>query len=570
MPATLRKRTRKRQRRPSWKLEEMSIQPSKMRRVETHEAYSDSDLEGLHDLGMSDDDEPSLSSGVRPKLPTRLRIRAPKDSTLDNSPLNVSDETRSVPAKLRVRPASKLKPDVAEEHREIFVRVRLRNPSLEKKRCVGSFAANLPRDVLLKIFAHLPAVPDLCMISQVCTHWADVAINPALWVYVKATDAATRRLLRDESQSNYQHICYDTPFLGASTPKRKRKRGKLNGVGQAVEVITRRSAGRLVSLDLEDCFPLHHKDRYQMQNTDLEKIAQRCASSIEELRISPSPQISGQALLSFARSCPKLRVLHMSGCRTLSCSHFGDIIRACPALEDISVSQCQAFRGSRLSDRLDPIRLTLKRLDISDTPTTRFPISKFASKYPVLEEVKMDNCEYMHILDHAPNVADLENRLFPSLVSLIMDKISHLPMPWLSAICRMCSSLQILSANKVQQPHSMIGDLFKGPLPRLHHLSLAGQPIDDDAWQRIFDKLRRCLVQCDLSRNSSLTCMLYSEDDQTFEALEELNISGTGATDMTVQEVMRLAPKLTFFDVTGCRSVENRDLRRNPLLFRAT
>lgn len=429
---------------------------------------------------------------------------------------------------------------------------------------------SLPLDVLEIIFGNLEPVPNLCNALQVCTSWKEAALIPKLWSTVTASDAATRKAREEAAQRNYHQIHYSDNSTDKSLRKspKRRKRQRLFGVSHAVDCITRRAGKYLRSLDLKDCFPSHAIESFQMRDRDLENISAQCASSLEELRISPSEFITADALVSFAQQCTGLRVFHMTGCRTLTSNHLGLIVRSCPRLEDISVNRCVRFRGQSLEEKLHPIRKTLKRLDISDTITVNFAMRKFMFSFPVLEEIKMDNCNYISIDGQAPNMENEKRSLFPSLTSLNIDKIRTVPLSWLLAIFKTCPTLQILSANMIPEPTLSISNLFRGPMPNLNHLSLSGHPLDDAAWQNIYEKLGKSLVQCDMSRNTGLTCVLQEKVSARFAVLEQLNISGTGATDETVMDVIRLSPKLTFLDTDGCRSVENRKFRRDPLAFR--
>lgn len=437
---------------------------------------------------------------------------------------------------------------------------------------------HLPFDVLLSIFSFLDPIPDLCVLAQVCTRWADAAYSPKLWANVVASDALTRAETYEESKIAYRYICYDgggayqirNPYgFKKAGHLRSKKKDELQGARKAIEVISRRAGSYLRSLDLHDCFPAYsYTDaKYQMRNEDLFKIATRCGESLEEMRISPSIHLSGPALVTFAEKCRKLRTLDMTGCKTLTVANLGDIVRACPQLEDISVSQCQIFRGQGLEEKLRPVRKTLKRIDISDTAIGKLFLRRLMFSYPALEEIKVDNCRYLYITEQPPNLGGLERPFFPSLTSLNMDKVSQFPLKWLVAICKACPQMRVLSANNIQ-PCLSIGKLFEGPLPPLQHLSLSGQPLSDDMWQSIFNKLGASLVQCDVSRNISLSCALRVNRNKRFSKLEELNISGTVATDEAVRQLLQIAPMLTFLDVTGCRSIRDRSFRRDPLSFR--
>lgn len=428
---------------------------------------------------------------------------------------------------------------------------------------------DLPDDIISRIFSSFEPVPELCQLIGVCTKFAKAASAPELWRRVKAVDPITRRLREKGIDINSEFIVYGLDEgMDSKRPSTASAESRLihrRGVGLAVDVITSRAGSQLVSLDLHDCYPRFPRFDHQMRDIDLELISTRCSESLQTLRLSASFLITGTGLIELAKLCSKLRTLHMTGCRRMNDQIFGEIVRECPTLEDISVSGCRDFEANRLHDNLRPIRDTLKRIDISDTGSRSIHMLKFMTKYPALEEIDASGCERMYTV----TVPSSSLPIFPSLVSLKLDKTSCIGDKTLLVICEASRNLRCLSLNNMTHEieEDQLRNLFDLTWPPLKTLKMAGQRITDEMWQLIFEKLGASLVECDLSKNKLLTCSLQLFRNDSFAELQYLRITSTGATNSTVRKLISVSPKLKFLDVCGCPGVE-RKMRRNPLAFR--
>lgn len=450
--------------------------------------------------------------------------------------------------------------------------------------------AYLPQDVLIKVFQYFTDVRDLCASSEVCLAWNTAALSPDCWSDVRAVDGAFHRRSRskeDTGSLTFDCIaCFDQPTkdpceeckpLSKKPPKlagkRKRKnavytRAHRRGVSLAVDVITRRAGDRLRSLNLHDCYPFYYLADYQMQNADLDVLADRCGARLCQLAISPSVHLSGYALVTFAQACPRLRVLHMTHCQTLMVSHMNAIVAACPVLEDISVSHCPRFRGQRLMQILEPLRNTLRRINLSFTPTEALNVTQVLS-FPVLEHVIAEHCSNLKavITANCGSVQDIASMPSTALTTLSVDDTLFDPSLFL-LLFRNSRNLQCLSANCIPVPSWPVLDCaFDGYVPPLRTLCVSNLPVSDNTWMRIYQRLRDTLEFCDVSINPTLTLKL-PKDNGIFCRLEGITISVTGVTDVTLAELLLRAPSVTYIRTAGCRGVIDRRFRRNPLLFR--
>lgn len=453
----------------------------------------------------------------------------------------------------------------------------------------GCNFADLPHDVLVRVFQLLTEIRDLCVASEVCTSWSNAALSGDCWCDVSAVDILTRRrMLNMDNSSPFTHSCDDYLDQPYSTPcrdcmhaapakiahKRQRKRRRVDckhtvGVKCAVDVITRRAGSRLRSLDLRLCFPFHHVPSYQMHNSDLDVIAGRCGQRLRQFSVSPSVHVLATALVSFANACPQLRKLHMTDCQNLTTSHVNSIVQACPQLEDISVSRCPRFRGQRLMQILLPLKETLRRIDISFTPSEMLDVS-LAMTFPVLEEIIADHCSHLRgtIPVFNPDGYDPPKKSTCNLKTLRMDDTLFDASMFLPLFQR-CPHLQCLSTNHL--PLSLrrpLDNALGSAAPPLRTLCVAAIPVSDRTWTRIYENLRTTLEFCDVSGNLILTLDVPFEKGD-FEKLEGIYLRNCALTDRTLGHFLMHTPRLDIIDATGCRGVVSRRFRRDPLQFRS-
>lgn len=447
--------------------------------------------------------------------------------------------------------------------------------------------AHLPKDVLIKIFLTFSDIRDTCAASEVCISWSDAALSPECWSYVRAIDASTRRrILQQDATRNPVfdcNVCFDRPTLHPCeackptpprvTGKRKRRRTRLanqQGVKLAVEVITKRAGTRLRMLDLRLCYPFHHISEYQMRNSDLSVIAMRSGALLRGLVISSSVLVSADALVEFARACPQLRVFHMMNCQTLMVSHLAHIVAACPRLEDISVSRCPQFRGQRLMQVLKPLQNTLRRIDMSFTPTESLNMSLIMCSFPVLEEVIADHCSNLKcvVSNFRAMGMDTGGLCTSKLTTLRLDD-TQLDVMMMNILFRLAHRLHHLSANHIPLPSRLaLERVFEGNIPPLRTLCVASLPISDSIWHRIFDSLHDTIEFCDVSGNSRLTLGLPVGHGKEFSRLKGIHIMNTGTTDRTLAQLLIRSPRLCLIDAAGCCGVRDRRFRRNPLSYK--
>lgn len=425
---------------------------------------------------------------------------------------------------------------------------------------------HLPRDILIKIFLHFEYISDLCIASEVCREWYQASLTSILWKKVMVWDIITRK--REQDETRYKIVDSNTkaPYIPiTSAIKRRRVSAKrLYGTRLVIDVISRRSNTSLLSLDLSHCFPNHKRPEYRMNDADLQKLAESCPN-LKEFRVSPSSALTGEGFVQFASKVPHLILLHINECNTLMSRHLRKIVTHCPQLEDISTRGCSNVRSNYFNEILQTVSKTLRCLDLSLTQVTRLNLQNIIFQTPKLEEIHADNCYELSLNGNAPSLNNIRDSLFPSLKILSLDGTMRAPAAWIIPIVRTSHKLESLSLSHMRSWSGGDITVLNGYLPPLKHLSLAGRNLRMESWPLIFKGLRRSLVQCDISENQAITGELEEGEGEYFEALEELNLTGTSVTEESTRKIVSLAPRLSFIDLTKCRSIYNREFRRHPL-----
>ena len=423
----------------------------------------------------------------------------------------------------------------------------------------------LPIEILIKIFLHFDHFSDLCIASEVCREWYQASLSSILWKKITVWDSTTRKKEQDETRYKIVDGNTRTRILQkANRIKRRRIVKRLYGTRLVIDVISRKSSISLLSLDLSHCFPNHVHPAYRMNDVDLQKLAESCPN-LREFRTSPSTSVTGDGFVRFASKVPHLILLHINNCNNLLSRHLRAIVTHCPQLEDISTRGCSNLTSNYFNDILQTLCKSLRCLDISFTRVSRLNLQKIIFQAPKLEEIQADNCYELTLVGNAPSLNNIQDSLFPNLKVLNLDGTMRAPDTWIIPIVRTSHKLESLSLSHVRSLSGVELTLLYGYLPPLKHLSLAGRNLRTESWPLIFKGLRRSLIQCDISENQAITGELEESEGEYFEALEELNLTGTSVTEESTRKIVSLAPKLSFIDLTKCRSIYNREFRRHPL-----
>jgi hypothetical protein len=242
------------------------------------------------------------------------------------------------------------------------------------------------------------------------------------------------------------------------------------------------------------------------------------------------------------------------------------ILQDSAAISQISVSDCKELRGTRgaLWGALSPVARRLEALDVSGTQMQSLPLDELMTQCPCLEELVADRCEALEI----PRSFRTERLPFakvaPKLRLLRLDGARSFPIELLRLLFTRGVPLLVLSVNHVL-PHTQLSALYGPGLPELEHLALSGQNLTDDHFREmIIDILRASLITLDLSKCSNLTGHTL-QLAHCFPRLTKVDLSGTRFTASAAGILVRVAPQLVYLNLSGCRSIPDRAMRREPL-----
>lgn len=428
-------------------------------------------------------------------------------------------------------------------------------PELSKKTKVS----DLSDDNLCLIFSKISDTRTLCFVTEVCRRWRAVCLSDgSIWqklsllppkepysAYIKKPKVTKLRRL-------------DHAFKALSTKRSK------PGMKTAVEFMTSRSK-KLRRLDLRHVRPGVKKAVLE----DLKKIEDRAATSLNALLLNGAQfNVTPAGLKDSLAAFPHLRVLHASNFEDMTLNVLSAITARCRRLEDIDVSDSPRFRGigSAVGVVLFSVRRTLRRIDVSGTKVSSLPLLDFGTEFPVLDEIRADNCSRLRqslLLQHV-DVDNAAAALFPCLTYFSVNHSVSFCSRWVSILLRKTRQLEYLGLS-FSRPDPPSNLSFENNTS-LRVLALAGQHLADEDLQLIYNVLRKSLEHLNVRSNILLTGFFMADyaGGEGFPNLVSLDASLTRFSDDAVRRIIALSPKLETFVLEQCRSVRNFQLRRNP------
>jgi hypothetical protein len=211
----------------------------------------------------------------------------------------------------------------------------------------------------------------------------------------------------------------------------------------------------------------------------------------------------------------------------------------------------------------------IEKLDVSGTLLTGLPFDDMISNCRNLEELCADRCVRIHFPRSFRSARQPKNAvMLPKLAWLRFDFASYFPTELLRLLFERRTPLKALSLNCTLSPGIVASVLDCAVLPRLEHLALATQNITDRLFADVIAlRLGSSLITLDLSKCRQLTGTLLNESVHKFPVLTRINLSGSRFSEDACVVLWKCAPHLEEFLLDSCRSVMNRDLRRDPLLY---
>jgi hypothetical protein len=446
---------------------------------------------------------------------------------------------------------------------------------------------DLSDDLLVSVLARCaPSVPDLVAFSAVSRRARRVAHDPVLWrhVVVPAIDSSPHAtVIRDEDEDDV-----DSDEGGAAGPfgnrKRRLKRGKQvprkrprpSGSSSAAEACSAavaidrisRWARQLESLDVSALAPT--RSGFRTGHLDsIDTLAERCGRTLRMFSCPPTDSLSPRAIASFVGKCPGLRALALCNVERMTLAGLGSALAAHSSIVRIALVDCQQLKGQGKAvwQAISCVADRLESLDVTGTHLSSLPLREMAQHCVELEELICDRCPNLQFQQSFPSRS--QTAWFPKLQWARFDFSNGSFAPFLRGLFVRRSPLRALSLN-AHLPNMEI-QLFQYPLsaqlPALQHLAVAGQNVTDRWFSDVvLDRLGGTLQTLDVSKSARLSGSFLC-DAHRLHALEQLDISATRFTEQALRTLVAVAPNLKLLKADGCRSISNRELRRDALTY---
>lgn len=413
-------------------------------------------------------------------------------------------------------------------------------------------------------------------IASHSTLWQDVTV-PALRLAPRSWNDSDSTSEESDGSDNERFLYHTSGSSLRKKSRRKRRRTALDkatpegekslrcSAAVAIDCLSKLAGSELQALDLSALAPSRSRPGH-LAVRDLRVLGLRCPS-LEAFACPPTDVLTSESLLEFARMCFRLRTLTLRRVTCLTVPRLGQVLRALPDISHLSLVDCPNVRGQAKSmwDALRCISSTLVRLDISETPLSTLPLREMGAHCLKLEELLTDRCLHLKF----PSRMLPQSAKFSSLRIFRGDftdcGVESGPF-FLRALLER-ASLRALSLNV----HTSRLDLslfqrYPHGISRLEHLALSGQNVSDAWWAEVvLTHLSQTLRTLDVSKSSSLTGSTMLDSDR-LPLLEKVDLSATRFSEAALRIlVLHVAPRLTVLKVAACRSIRNRELRRDAL-----
>jgi Leucine-rich repeat (LRR) protein len=426
-------------------------------------------------------------------------------------------------------------------------------------------------EVLAQILRFLAPVPDLLRLSETSHRLKTLCQAPELWCRVIVPRPAYLAAPHDESgdESSDETDDGEACALPCAQKEHACEKGQymIDGIADAAtRFIAGVATAHLELLDISNLRSGRNAGDMDFHGESLRLLSTRSGKSLASFSCPPSNMISCSDLVLFVGECSNLDELSLCGVSAVTMSTLGHILRSRQSIRRISVADCDELRGTRgaLWAAILPIVHHLEALDISGTQLQSLPVDELLTECPFLEELVADRCEALEIPLRFRVERQTARPIAPKLRILRLDGIRNFPAELLRLLFDRGTPLRGLSLNHII-PDGLLDVFNVLALPSLEHLALSGQNVTDKHFRDIImHRLRLSLISLDLSKCSNLTGEpLVSAE--AFSRLTKVDLSGTRFTEAAAIVLVSIAPRLEYFSLSGCRSIENRAMRRAPL-----
>eukprot|EP00177_Eucheuma_denticulatum_P000220 GFKZ01000379.1.p1 GENE.GFKZ01000379.1~~GFKZ01000379.1.p1 ORF type:complete len:431 (-),score=22.78 GFKZ01000379.1:1118-2410(-) len=321
----------------------------------------------------------------------------------------------------------------------------------------------LTDDLLIEVFKHLPPLPSLLSVRQVCKRWYAVSCNPRLW-----------RTLSFEGQehvttNNLTALCRTTRCLQRL---QKLSLAKIHGVtDSSVRFIPRTEcAATLESVDLSWCSGASDKSVVEFSRCpglrelrlshckmvtrrSVRILAVRCPR-LEVLDMNCISGVRDSLLEVIGQNCPYLRILNIANARNVTDEGIAHIAKGCPRLEGLDLSWC----GKVTDWSISKIAFSMKDLvdvGLSETRVTDVGISDLTKGCSKLEALHLARCIYIT----NRGVDSIITQCSERLTSLNLASCQHVSDDYVEKLIQVCPKLKCLDVSKL--PCRVISEMLE-------------------------------------------------------------------------------------------------------------
>lgn len=320
----------------------------------------------------------------------------------------------------------------------------------------------LTDDLLIEIFKHLPQLPHLLRVRQVCRRWYTLSCNPRLW-----------RKLSFEGQehvtsANLEALCKNTPSL---RQLRRLSLARIHGVSDsAVRAIPRTEcAATLESVDLTWCSGATDKSVVEfsrcpglrelrlshcrlVSRRSVRILAVRCPR-LEVLDMNCISGVRDSLLDVIGQNCPYLRVLNIANGRNVTDEGIAKVASGCPRLEFLDLSWCGKVTDWAIS-KIAMNMPNLRDVGLSETRVTDVGISELTRCCNKLEALHLARC--INISVHG--VESIIRYCRERLASLNLASCQNVTDDYVERLIQECPALECLDVSKL--PCRNISDML--------------------------------------------------------------------------------------------------------------
>lgn len=310
----------------------------------------------------------------------------------------------------------------------------------------------LTDDLLMEIFSHLPQLPSILTIRQVCQRWKTLSCNPRLW------RALSFEGHEHVTSSNVKALCRS---MSTFPMLKTLSLAKVHGVGdEEVRNIPRTCAASLQDVDLSWCsgatdksvvefsrcpglreLRLSHCRRVTRRSVRI--LAVRCPR-LQVLDMNCISGVRDSLLKVIGQNCPFLRVLNIANARNVTDEGVTHMTRGCVRLEVLDLSWClriSDYSVLRIAENLPHLR----ELGLSETRVTDIGMSELTRCCTRLQILHLARCVYITDTGVDSIISHCQKRL----ISLNLATCELVSDQFVERLIRECPKLKSLDVSKL-------------------------------------------------------------------------------------------------------------------------